>query len=78
MQAHGVFNFVNRRTRHTGAEVPAELGTRPGPVTRIIQRQICIRTVDSLRNLGTRSKSLDVPVPGRTYGPTLKTKSMTP
>ena len=48
--------FVNRRTRNTGAELPVELGTRPGPVTKIRYRWVCERPVDLLLNLGTLSK----------------------
>ena len=46
--------FVNRRTRNTGAELPVELGTRPGPVTKICYRWVCERPLDLLLNLGTR------------------------
>ena len=48
--------FVNRRTRNTGAELPVELGTRPGPVTKIRYRWVCETPVDLLLNLGTLSK----------------------
>ena len=48
--------FINRRTRNTGAELPVELGTRPGPVTKIRHRWVCERPVDLLLNLGTLSK----------------------
>ena len=48
--------FVNRRTRNTVAELPVELGTRPGPVTKIRYRWVCERPVDLLLNLGTLSK----------------------
>ncbi len=47
--------FVNRRTRNTGAELPVELGTRPGPVTKIRYRWVCERPFDLLLNLGTLS-----------------------
>ena len=33
-----------------------ELGTRPGPVTKIRYRWVCERPVDLLLDLGTRSK----------------------
>ena len=48
--------FVNRRTRNTGAELPFELGTRPGLVTKIRHRWVCERPLDLLLNSGTRSK----------------------
>ena len=38
-----------------GAELPVELGTRPGPVTKIRYQWVCERPVDLLLNLGTRS-----------------------
>ena len=47
--------FVNRRTRNTGAELPVELGTWPGPVTKIRYRWVCERPFDLLLNLGTLS-----------------------
>jgi hypothetical protein len=49
--------FVNRRTRNTGAELPVELGTRPGPVTKIRYRWVCEKPFDLLLNLGTLSGS---------------------
>ena len=39
------------RTRNTGAELPAELGTRPGPVTKIRYWWVCERPVDLLLEL---------------------------
>ena len=47
--------FVNRGTRNTGAELPVELGTRPGPVTKIRYRWVCERPVDLILNLVTLS-----------------------
>ena len=47
--------FVNRRTRNTGAELPVELGTLPGPVTKIRHRWVCERPFDLRLNLGTLS-----------------------
>jgi hypothetical protein len=44
-------------TRNTGAELPVELGTRPGPVTKIRYRRVCERPFDLLLNLGTLSGS---------------------
>jgi hypothetical protein len=41
--------------RNTGAELPVELGTRPGPVTKIRYRWVCERPFDLLLNLGTLS-----------------------
>jgi hypothetical protein len=56
----GVFStrvtFVNRsRTHNTGAELPVELGARPGPVTKIRYRWVCERPVDLILNLVTLS-----------------------
>ena len=50
--------FVNRRTRNTGVEVPVELGTWPGPVTKIRYRCGFAKDpkfVIHVLNLGTRS-----------------------
>ena len=47
---------MNRRTRNTGDESPVELGTRPGPVTKIRYRWVCERPVSLLLNLGSRSR----------------------
>ena len=59
VQTHApVVLFVNRRTRYTDAEIPVELGPRPGPVTKIRHRWVCERPVDLLLNyLGTLSGS---------------------
>ena len=46
--------FAIRNTRNTGAELPVELGTRPGPVTKIRYRWVCERSFGLLLNLGTR------------------------
>ena len=41
--------------RNTGAELPVELGMRPGPATKIRHRWVCEKPVDLLLNLSTLS-----------------------